>query len=59
MTLEMTDQYKMTIAGLERALPLCRVSDTLYIAAFVMFGDVELTVAGGKGPAGTGRRSST
>ena len=25
-------------------LPLCRVSDDLYIGAFVMFGDVELTV---------------
>ncbi len=37
--------YKMTIAGVERALPLCRVSDDFYIAAFVTFGDVELTIA--------------
>ena len=35
--------YKMKIAGLERALPLCRVSDELYIGAFIMFGDVEIT----------------
>ena len=36
--------YEMDIAGLQRDLPLCRVSDDLYIGAFVMFGDVELTV---------------
>lgn len=35
--------YKMTIAGHERELPLCPVSDKLDIAAFVMFGDVEIT----------------
>lgn len=35
----------MTIAGLERELPLCPVSDTLDIAAFIMPGDVEITVA--------------
>ena len=37
--------YKMTIAGVERALPLCPLNDKLQIGAFVMFGDVELTVA--------------
>lgn len=37
--------YIMKIAGLERHLPLCKVNDELYIAAFIMFGDVELTVA--------------
>ena len=37
--------YPMTIAGLKRELPLCRVTDDLYIGAFVIFGDVELTVA--------------
>lgn len=37
--------YTMEIAGLTRALPLCRVNDSLYIAAFVMFGDAELTQA--------------
>lgn len=36
--------YEMDIAGLQRELPLCRVTDNLYIGAFVMFGDVELTV---------------
>jgi len=35
--------YRMTIAGIERDLPLCKVTDDLYIAAFVIFGDVELT----------------
>lgn len=37
--------YHMTIAGLERDLPVCKVSDSLYIGAFVIFGDQELTVA--------------
>ncbi|MBR1824857.1 MAG: adenine phosphoribosyltransferase [Ruminococcus sp.] len=41
----MANTYKMTIAGLERELPLCAVSDKLDIAAFVMFSDVEVTVA--------------
>ena len=36
--------YEIDIAGLKRQLPICRVSDSLYIGAFVMFGDVELTV---------------
>jgi len=36
--------YEIDIAGLKRKLPLCRVSDDLYIGAFVMFGDVEITV---------------
>ena len=36
--------YEMDIAGLKRDLPLCRVTDDLYIGAFVIFGDVELTV---------------
>ena len=35
----------MTIAGLQRDLPLCRVTDDLYIGAFVIFGDAPLTVA--------------
>ena len=35
----------MTIAGLKRALPVCKLNDDLAIGAFVMFGDVELTVA--------------
>ena len=36
--------YEMDIAGMKRDLPLCRVSDDTYIGAFVIFGDVELTV---------------
>ena len=36
--------YHMTIAGCERDLPICPISDTLDIAGFVMFGDVEITV---------------
>lgn len=35
----------MKIAGLERELPLCQVSEHLDIAAFIIFGDVEVTVA--------------
>ena len=37
--------HPMTIAGLKRELPICRVNDELYIGAFVIFGDCELTVA--------------
>ena len=37
--------YHMTVAGLERDLPICKVNDTLSIAGFVIFGDQELTVA--------------
>ena len=37
--------HTMTIAGVKRDLPLCRVTDDLYIGAFVIFGDVELTCA--------------
>lgn len=37
--------YDINIAGIDRSLPLCRVTDSLYIAAFVVFGDVELTIA--------------
>ena len=39
----MSDFYRITIAGCERALPICPISDTLDIAGFVMFGDVEIT----------------
>ena len=38
-------EYKMTIAGVERALPLCPINDDLYIGAFVIFGDPEITTA--------------
>ncbi len=36
--------HTMTIAGVTRNLPICKVTDDLYIGAFVIFGDVELTV---------------
>ena len=36
--------YKMKIAGLDRELKKFAVSDTLDIAAFILFGDVEITV---------------
>ena len=38
-------KYNMTIAGCNRDLPLCPLNDDLYIGAFVIFGDVELTCA--------------
>ena len=37
--------HRMTIAGCERDLPLCPLSEDLMIAAFVIFGDPELTTA--------------
>lgn len=40
--------YEMTIAGLKRQLPLCKVTDDLYIGAFIMFSDVEITTASAK-----------
>lgn len=41
----MKEFYRINVAGVERDLPLCELNDKLYIAAFVIFGDVELTVA--------------
>ena len=35
--------YSMHVAGLDRDLPICKVTDGLYIGAFIMFGDAELT----------------
>ncbi len=37
--------HRMQVAGLWRELPICKVTDSLYIAGFVIFGDQELTVA--------------
>ena len=37
--------YTMKIAGLERQLPLCKINDSLYIGAFICFGDAEITEA--------------
>ena len=41
--------YEMEIAGLKRQLPVCKVNDELSIAGFIMFSDVEITVACAKG----------
>lgn len=41
----MKEYYRIKVAGLERDLPLCPISDKLKIGAFVIFGDIELTVA--------------
>ena len=37
--------YSLTVAGLHRELPICKVTDDLHIGAFICFGDAELTVA--------------
>lgn len=37
--------YPITVAGLKRKLPICKISDELAIGAFVIFGDQELSVA--------------
>lgn len=39
----MNKTYTLEVAGVRRELPLCPISDTMNIAAFVLFGDVELT----------------
>jgi len=36
--------YEIDIAGMKRELPICKVTDDLYIGAFIMFGDVDITV---------------
>ena len=36
--------YNIDICGLKRDLPICKLNDELAIGAFVIFGDVELTV---------------
>ncbi len=36
--------YEIDICGLKRDLPICKLNDELAIGAFVIFGDVELTV---------------
>ena len=40
----MSEYYTLKIAGLERQLEMFPVSDKLDIAAFIIFGDVELTI---------------
>ncbi len=41
----MKETYPLKVAGLTRHLPLCKLTDELYIGAFILFGDPELTVA--------------
>lgn len=43
--IKMKDFFEINVAGLTRRLPLCPINDDLYIGAFVLFGDVELTMA--------------
>ena len=43
--IEMQLYHKMKIAGLDRALPLCPLNEHVYIGAFIIFGDPELTTA--------------
>ncbi len=40
----MGEKYSLKVAGCVRELPLCSVDEKTKIAAFIMFGDVELTV---------------
>lgn len=40
----MSEYYRVNIAGMERNLLRCPLNDKLDIAAFIIFGDVELTV---------------
>lgn len=44
----MAEYYEMTIAGCKRRLPICSVNEKLDIAGFIMFNDVEITVASAK-----------
>ncbi len=41
----MKTSYRVSFDGVQRDLPLCRLNDSLKIAAFVVIGDQELTVA--------------
>ena len=41
----MDEFYTLQVAGLTRKLPVCRLNEKMSIAAFIMFNDVEITVA--------------
>ena len=41
----MDEYYTLQVAGLTRKLPVCRLNEKMSIAAFIMFNDVELTIA--------------
>lgn len=40
----MQETFTLKVAGVTRELPLCKLNDKLSIAAFIMLGDVEITV---------------
>ncbi len=42
------ETYELHVAGVKRDLPICEVNEHLSIAAFIMFGDVEITIASAK-----------
>ena len=44
-SLNMAKTYTLNVAGLTRELTICKVNDHMDIAAFIMLGDAELTVA--------------
>ena len=50
----MAKTYTLNVAGLTRELTICKVNDHMDIAAFIMLGDAELTVA-----AATERRNNS
>ena len=41
----MGELYRLKVAGLERDLHICPLNDKMSIAGFIMFSDVELTIA--------------
>ena len=45
MRYEGQEYYEIEVAGLRRRLPVVPINDSLWIAAFVLWGDVELTNA--------------
>jgi adenine phosphoribosyltransferase len=45
MKYEGKEHYEIEVAGLRRTLPVVPITDSLWIAAFVLWGDVELTNA--------------
>lgn len=41
----MVKTYELHVAGMTRHLPICKLNDEISIAGFIMFSDVELTIA--------------
>lgn len=42
--MEQEKTYRLQVAGLQRDLTICPISETMSIAGFIMFSDVELTI---------------